>query len=55
MTRMTLTSFLFGSGQMVNIKVEKTKGKSCFNDFGHVEFEAFRNFMDYIGGRSFSS
>lgn len=55
MTRMTSASFLFGSGQMVNIKVDKTKGKSRFNDFGHVEFEAFRNFMDYIGGRSFSS
>ena len=44
-----------GNGRVMNVKVEKTEGKTCFNDFGHVEFEAFHIFVDYLDGRSFSS
>ena len=39
----------------MNVTVDKTEGKPCFNGFRHVDFEALQVFVDYLGKRSFSS
>lgn len=45
----------FSLRQMLKVKVEKTDGKTCFDDWGHTDFETFQIFVDYLGRRSFSS
>lgn len=43
------------SGQMMNVKVEKTEGKTGFKDFEYVKWKAFQIFMECLGARSFNS
>jgi len=43
------------SGQIMNVKVEKTEGKTGFKDFEYVKFEAVQIFMESLGARSFNS